>query len=166
MAHVWLLRVGGGVRAILRGPRRCTSGTLPVCVVRGGTAAAVEYSDRMAHHRVLHRTRRHSRSYAADPQPIDPVRVHRIVVDIQCSLRIGFVNTVLSWQVWVPLSRVTFCAYLLHLFCIKYFYYKLEFPLVLTGLNVVSIFEKISIPPNMCEDCTEYVRVSNFCLMV
>lgn len=47
-------------------------------------------------------------------------------------------NQVLSWHIWVPLSRVTFCAYLLHPFCIKYFYYKLEFPLVLAGHNMVS----------------------------
>ena len=88
MGHIWLLRVGGGVRALLSRPRRCSSGTLADCTVRGGIAAVVECGDRVAHHRVLHRTRRHSRSYAAGTQPIDTVNlqctVHRIVVDVHC----------------------------------------------------------------------------------
>ncbi|XP_076093222.1 O-acyltransferase like protein-like [Mytilus galloprovincialis] len=35
----------------------------------------------------------------------------------------GFVNTILSWKGFVPLSRLTYCAYLIHPL-VMYFYYK------------------------------------------
>ncbi|XP_055956916.1 nose resistant to fluoxetine protein 6 [Patella vulgata] len=28
---------------------------------------------------------------------------------------LGFVNTILSWNAWIPLSRLTYAAYLIHL---------------------------------------------------
>ena len=37
---------------------------------------------------------------------------------------IGFVNTILSWKGLIPLSRLTYCAYLVHPPVMYYFYYS------------------------------------------
>ena len=35
---------------------------------------------------------------------------------------LGFINTILSWKVFIPLGRLTYCAYLVHPI-IQYYYY-------------------------------------------
>jgi len=34
----------------------------------------------------------------------------------------GFINTILSWKGFIPLSRLTYCAYLIHPIVMYYFY--------------------------------------------
>lgn len=40
----------------------------------------------------------------------------------------GIADTFLSWKLWVPLSRLTYCAYLIHPLVIKFFYSTLTRP--------------------------------------
>lgn len=34
----------------------------------------------------------------------------------------GAVNDILSWRAWIPLSRITFCAYLIHPILLQIYY--------------------------------------------
>ncbi|CAE1236827.1 unnamed protein product [Acanthosepion pharaonis] len=38
----------------------------------------------------------------------------------------GFVNTILSWKAFIPLSRLTYCAYLVHPIILQSFYLKIS----------------------------------------
>ncbi|GIY98686.1 nose resistant to fluoxetine protein 6 [Caerostris extrusa] len=38
----------------------------------------------------------------------------------------GVVNSILSWKVWIPVSRLTYCAYLVHLMVIQYVFFTMR----------------------------------------
>ena len=52
---------------------------------------------------------------------------------------LGFINTLLSWKAFVPLSRLTYCAYLVHPLVMYVYYFNWNFPLYMTDLDLVSI---------------------------
>ncbi|XP_064599084.1 nose resistant to fluoxetine protein 6-like [Liolophura sinensis] len=52
----------------------------------------------------------------------------------------GFVNTILSWSALIPLSRLTYCAYLVHPIVMYLYYGSLNTPVHFTDLNVVYLF--------------------------
>lgn len=52
----------------------------------------------------------------------------------------GWVNTLLSWQLFVPLSRLTFMAYLIHPMIMMWFYGTQESLIYFSYTNIVSIF--------------------------
>ncbi|XP_014779796.1 nose resistant to fluoxetine protein 6 [Octopus bimaculoides] len=52
----------------------------------------------------------------------------------------GFVNTILSWKAFIPLSRLTYCAYLVHPVVIYLFYLNQKYPLYITNFNIVFLF--------------------------
>jgi peptidoglycan/LPS O-acetylase OafA/YrhL len=39
---------------------------------------------------------------------------------------LGIINYILSWKLWIPLSRLCYTAYLIHQIVILYFYSTLE----------------------------------------
>ncbi|CAC5410947.1 unnamed protein product [Mytilus coruscus] len=57
----------------------------------------------------------------------------------------GFVNTILSWKAFVPLSRLTYCAYLIHPIIMYYFSNVQRKLLHFSDLTVMYLFL-----PNMC----------------
>ncbi|XP_052091571.1 nose resistant to fluoxetine protein 6-like isoform X2 [Mytilus californianus] len=57
----------------------------------------------------------------------------------------GFVNTILSWKAFVPLSRLTYCAYLIHPIIMYYFSNVQRKFLHFSDLTVMYLFL-----PNMC----------------
>ena len=50
----------------------------------------------------------------------------------------GFVNTILSWPALVPLSRLTYAAYLVHPVVLMYYTLELEDPFLFTEITFVS----------------------------
>ena len=60
-----------------------------------------------------------------------------------CSLGFGgFVNRVLSWKAMVPLSRLSFQAYLYHSVLISRFVYGARQPMIATKISLVSLLVK------------------------
>ena len=51
----------------------------------------------------------------------------------------GYVNTLLSWKAFIPLGRLTYCAYLIHPMIIMYYMFTLRVPLYMTDTAIVSI---------------------------
>ncbi|KAK6195849.1 hypothetical protein SNE40_001192 [Patella caerulea] len=74
--------------------------------------------------------------------------VHRTIwgacvswVVIACSTGYGgFVNTILSWEGFIPLSRLSYCAYLVHPLVLFSFYYSSRKPLYLYDVGMVYYF--------------------------
>ncbi|XP_048777957.2 nose resistant to fluoxetine protein 6-like isoform X2 [Ostrea edulis] len=52
----------------------------------------------------------------------------------------GYINTLLSWKAFVPLSRLTYCAYLVHPLVMYVYYLNRNFPFYLSDLDFVYIF--------------------------
>ncbi|XP_071955723.1 nose resistant to fluoxetine protein 6-like [Antedon mediterranea] len=52
----------------------------------------------------------------------------------------GPVNSLLSWSFWIPLSRINYCAYLLHPIIMFVFYYSLPNMIYFTDLLLVYFF--------------------------
>ncbi|XP_064616859.1 LOW QUALITY PROTEIN: nose resistant to fluoxetine protein 6-like [Liolophura sinensis] len=52
----------------------------------------------------------------------------------------GFVNTFLSWNAFIPLSRLTYCAYLIHPLVMYYYYFSQRTPVYGSDLNEIYIF--------------------------
>ncbi|KAK3766956.1 hypothetical protein RRG08_059825 [Elysia crispata] len=52
----------------------------------------------------------------------------------------GFVNTLLSWKGLVPLSRLTYCAYLVHILVLFYFFFSQRSFFYIGNTNVVFLF--------------------------
>uniref|UniRef100_A0A8W8LEU9 Nose resistant-to-fluoxetine protein N-terminal domain-containing protein n=3 Tax=Magallana gigas TaxID=29159 RepID=A0A8W8LEU9_MAGGI len=52
----------------------------------------------------------------------------------------GFINTLLSWKAFLPLSRLTYCAYLVHPLVMYVYYFNWNFPLYMTDLDLVYLF--------------------------
>ncbi|KAI8505979.1 hypothetical protein Bbelb_163320 [Branchiostoma belcheri] len=52
----------------------------------------------------------------------------------------GVVNTILSWNVWVPLSRLTYSAYLIHPIVMYLTYHTAESAIHLTTFNMIHLF--------------------------
>lgn len=52
----------------------------------------------------------------------------------------GFVNTILSWKAIVPLSRLTYCAYLVHPIIMYTYYNSVRQPLYLTDFTMIILF--------------------------
>ncbi|XP_041368659.1 nose resistant to fluoxetine protein 6-like [Gigantopelta aegis] len=52
----------------------------------------------------------------------------------------GYVNTLLSWKGIIPLSRLTYCAYLLHPIIMFYYYYSRETTFHLSDINLLFSF--------------------------
>ncbi|RUS88830.1 hypothetical protein EGW08_003375 [Elysia chlorotica] len=52
----------------------------------------------------------------------------------------GFINTLLSWKAFVPLSRLTYCTYLVHLLVIEYYFSSLRKQFYMDNTDVVVAF--------------------------
>ncbi|KAK3766954.1 hypothetical protein RRG08_059823 [Elysia crispata] len=52
----------------------------------------------------------------------------------------GFINTLLSWKAFVPLSRLTYCTYLVHLLVIEYFFSSQRRHFYMDNTDVVFTF--------------------------
>ncbi|XP_078580675.1 nose resistant to fluoxetine protein 6-like [Branchiostoma floridae x Branchiostoma japonicum] len=52
----------------------------------------------------------------------------------------GVVDIILSWDAWVPLSRLTYCAYLIHLQLVYAVYFTLEVPIHYTTFTMIYFF--------------------------
>lgn len=52
----------------------------------------------------------------------------------------GFVNTILSWKPLIPLSRLTYCAYLVHPVVMESFYLNSRYPVYLTDFEAIYLF--------------------------
>lgn len=50
----------------------------------------------------------------------------------------GFVNTILSWKAFIPLSRLTYCAYLVHPIILQSFYLSQRYTIYITDFEIVS----------------------------
>ncbi|PVD22481.1 hypothetical protein C0Q70_18295 [Pomacea canaliculata] len=55
----------------------------------------------------------------------------------------GFVNTILSWSAFVPLSRLTYCIYLLHLMMMELYLLNSDTTFYMNDINVVMFFLSI-----------------------
>ena len=55
----------------------------------------------------------------------------------QCSVK-GFVNTIPSWSGLVPLSRLTYCIYLLHIMIMDLYMMNQQTLFYISDMNVVS----------------------------
>ena len=51
----------------------------------------------------------------------------------------GFVNTILSWSAFVPLSRLTYCIYLLHIMIMELYLLNSNTVFYMSDLNFVSL---------------------------
>ncbi|XP_078581951.1 nose resistant to fluoxetine protein 6-like [Branchiostoma floridae x Branchiostoma japonicum] len=52
----------------------------------------------------------------------------------------GVVDIILSWDAWVPLSRLTYCAYLIHILLLTAVYLTLEVPIHYTTFTMIYFF--------------------------
>ena len=60
-------------------------------------------------------------------------------LDLQMSfLSTGFINTILSWKAFIPLSRLTYCAYLVHPIVIYHYLYRRHRLIHFSDTEVVS----------------------------
>ena len=59
----------------------------------------------------------------------------------------GFVNTILSWSALVPLSRLTYCIYLVHIMILDNYIYNLQSLVYITDSSLVRDLEP-------CINCT------------
>ncbi|GAB1611147.1 hypothetical protein Ahia01_001401800, partial [Argonauta hians] len=55
----------------------------------------------------------------------------------------GYVNTLLSWKALVPLSRLTYCVYLVHPIVMVYYYFSQNYPV--SGSMTVYVFQYFGI---------------------
>ena len=55
----------------------------------------------------------------------------------------GLVDTILSWKAFIPLSRLTYSAYLVHPIVIYVYYGSLERPFHYSDISVVSLTKKL-----------------------
>lgn len=52
----------------------------------------------------------------------------------------GFVNRLLCWKVFIPLSRLTYCAYLVHPVVIFTYFLRQRFPIYVTNFRAIHIY--------------------------
>ncbi|XP_066267576.1 nose resistant to fluoxetine protein 6-like [Branchiostoma lanceolatum] len=52
----------------------------------------------------------------------------------------GVVDTILSWDAWVPLSRLTYCAYLIHMLVLNAVYLTREVPIHYSTFTMIYFF--------------------------
>ena len=52
----------------------------------------------------------------------------------------GIVNSFLSWKAWIPLSKLTYGAYLIHINCQQIVLFGSSYPLHFTNFMMVSLF--------------------------
>ncbi|KAL3870229.1 hypothetical protein ACJMK2_038306 [Sinanodonta woodiana] len=52
----------------------------------------------------------------------------------------GFINTLLSWNVYIPLGRLTYCAYLIHPIVMIVYYGSLRNTIIFNDLNISYLF--------------------------
>jgi len=57
---------------------------------------------------------------------------------------VGIIQTVLSWKIFQPLSRLTFCIYLVHLPLMTSRALMTRVPIHFSGVNSVSFFHQDS----------------------
>ena len=63
----------------------------------------------------------------------------RFSTSVSCLLyALGFVNSLLSWSAFVPLSRLTYAAYLVHPMVMIWYYYSLDTLVYITSATMVS----------------------------
>ena len=55
----------------------------------------------------------------------------------------GLINSILTWPVWIPLSRLSFCAYLIHVEFLFYFSSTQKISYYLQDITYVSSFYSI-----------------------
>jgi len=58
---------------------------------------------------------------------------------ICCFVCTGFINSLLSWSAFVPLSRLTYTAYLLHPLVMSFCYLNRDTLLYITGITMVML---------------------------
>ena len=70
--------------------------------------------------------------------------MHFILLELDRSIFIsGWVNTLLSWKGIIPLSRLTYCAYLVHPIVMMTYYYSRRMLVYYTDLEMVSYKYKL-----------------------
>ncbi|KAL3870231.1 hypothetical protein ACJMK2_038308 [Sinanodonta woodiana] len=52
----------------------------------------------------------------------------------------GFINTLLSWNVYIPLGRLTYCAYLIHPIILSVYYFSRRSTIVFNDLEISYLF--------------------------
>ncbi|XP_067118598.1 nose resistant to fluoxetine protein 6-like [Centruroides vittatus] len=62
----------------------------------------------------------------------------------------GKINTILSWKAWIPLSRLTYCAFLLHPIVIKTFFNSSPKPLFFQIDSMITVFFGIFLISYLC----------------
>ena len=63
---------------------------------------------------------------------------------------IGYVNTILSWPGIIPLSRLTYAAYLVHPIVVYYYNLTLNQTIFMNEIVLVSISTISFLPRNIC----------------
>lgn len=61
-------------------------------------------------------------------------------VVFSCTMKKGsFINSILTWPVWIPLSRLSFCAYLIHVNFLFYYSTTQKITIYLQDITFVSV---------------------------
>jgi peptidoglycan/LPS O-acetylase OafA/YrhL len=50
------------------------------------------------------------------------------------------INEILSWRAWIPLSRLTYCSYLIHPLLMAVFYHILDTPIPLHPITILTVY--------------------------
>ncbi|XP_014788954.2 nose resistant to fluoxetine protein 6 [Octopus bimaculoides] len=69
----------------------------------------------------------------------------------------GFVNTILSWKALIPLSRLTYTAYLIHPIVLFFYFLSQMYPTYATQINIVSITMATTRTLSLCAYVSECV---------
>ncbi|XP_065676583.1 nose resistant to fluoxetine protein 6 isoform X2 [Hydra vulgaris] len=77
--------------------------------------------------------------YSALSKLLWAVAVSWVIYACHCNLG-GFVNRFLSWNVFLPISRLTFGVYLVHPLVLLFFYYSLDNPVHIESITMVFLF--------------------------
>ncbi|KAK7095323.1 nose resistant to fluoxetine protein 6-like isoform X2 [Littorina saxatilis] len=77
----------------------------------------------------------------------------------------GFVNTILSWSALVPLSRLTYCIYLLHIMMMELYLLNLNTAFYMDDLNVVMFFLGILVVSYMAATVTSLAFETPFMVL-
>ena len=90
------------------------------------------------------------------------------VIDCHFSFALGFVNHILAWPAFIPLSRLTYGAYLIHPMVLSLYFSSLQVPFHYTDLFIVSIrtpFTTLVTTSVYLEDCLVWYSLLFFVLL-
>lgn len=75
-------------------------------------------------------------AYETTSRPVWAISVGYII--FSCVIgKGGFINDILSWSIWIPLSRLSFSAYLIHTSVVTLFNMTRKAPIYLDDFNLV-----------------------------